>query len=127
MPDGQAQAEGRLLATRCITGARCPVQYINRAAFAAVPVNSTTRIAVRPGNAANGIIRNPGTWSVDFALSKNLKIAEKINLQVRGDMFNFLNHVNYNGPNTDVTSASFGEINGAGGMRVVQLNARLSW
>ena len=38
-------------------------------------------------NAANGVLRNPATWTVDFA-----------NLQIRGDMFNFLSNVNYSGP-----------------------------
>lgn len=82
---------------------------------------------VAPGTAANGILRNPATWTTDLALSKNFKVRERMNLQIRGDMFNFLNHVNYSGPNSDVSSASFGEINGAGGMRVIQLNARFSW
>lgn len=113
--------------TRCIAGARCSVQYINRSAFVAVPVDPRTRIAIRSGGAANGIMRNPATWTVDFALSKNFKLRERINLQIRGDMFNFLNHVNYGGPSSGIDGATFGEINGAGGMRVVQLNARLSW
>src|SRR6185295_8226317 len=113
--------------TRCIAGARCSVQYLNRSAFTLVPVNAVTRIAVRPGNAANGIVRVPSTWGVDMQVSKNFRVAEKMNLQIRADMFNFFNHVNYNGPNTDITSASFGEINGAGGMRVVQFNARFSF
>ena len=113
--------------SRCVVGARCSVQYINRAAFVAVPVDPVTRIAIRPGNVANGFLRNPATWSVDFALSKNFRIREGIQLQIRADMFNALNHVNYNGPNTDITSATFGEINGAGGMRVVQFNGRITW
>ena len=65
--------------------------------------------------------------NVDLALSKNFKVGERMNLQVRADMFNSLNHVNYGGPSSDVTSATFGEINGAGGMRVVQFNARFTW
>ena len=113
--------------TRCVVGGRCSVLYINRSAFNAVPLNPNTRIAVRAGNVANGYLRTPLTWNVDFNLSRNIKIGERINLQVRADMFNGLNHVNYNGPTSDVTSATFGEINGAGGMRVVQLNGRLTW
>ncbi|MDX1979199.1 MAG: TonB-dependent receptor [Bryobacteraceae bacterium] len=113
--------------SRCVVGGRCSLLYTNRAAFAAVPVDPTTRIAVRPGNVANGFLRNPGTWTVDVALSKNFRIRESMNLQIRADMFNSLNHVNYNGPTADLNSATFGEINGAGGMRVVQLNARFTW
>jgi hypothetical protein len=113
--------------TRCVAGGRCSIQYINRAAFLAVPVDPRTRIAIRPGNVANGLIRNPATWTADLALAKNFKLREKLNLQIRGDMFNFLNHVNYGGPSTGIDGTTFGEINSAGGMRVVQLNARLSW
>ncbi|MGH9673050.1 MAG: TonB-dependent receptor [Bryobacteraceae bacterium] len=113
--------------TRCVVGARCSVQYINRAAFTAVTLDPDTRVAVRAGNVANGFLRNPATWSIDFALSKNFRLSERMNLQVRADMFNTLNHVNYGGPSTGVTSATFGEINGAGGMRVVQLNGRITW
>jgi len=113
--------------TRCVAGARCSVLYLNRAAFAPVPLDPVTRIAVRAGNVPNGYLRNPATWSVDFALSKNFRIREQMNLQVRADLFNALNHVNYGGPSSDITSATFGEINGAGGMRVAQLNARFTW
>ena len=42
-------------------------------------------------------------------------------------MFNALNHVNYNAPTTDITSAFFGLIRGAGAQRTVQLGARLTF
>ncbi len=113
--------------TRCVAGGRCSVQYINRSAFAFVPVDPRSRIAVRSGNSAVGIMRNPATWTVDFSLSKNIRIRETANLQFRADMFNSLNRVNYGGPTSGIDAATFGEINGAGGMRVVQLNMRLSW
>jgi hypothetical protein len=54
------------------------------------------------------------------------------NLQIRADAFGFLNHLNYAGPSTNRNADTFGEINSlqpgtASGIRVVQLNARLSW
>src|SRR5262249_52351719 len=76
---------------RCIAGARCSVQYINRPAFVAVPVDPTTRIAIRPGNLGNGAVRGPGSWTTDIALSKNFKVQEHVNLQIRADMFNATN------------------------------------
>jgi len=114
-------------ASRCTVGARCSVQFINKSAFALVPTDSRTRIAIRPGNVANGIMRGPANVSVDFSLSKNFKVRENKNLQIRADMFNLLNHVNYSDPGSGVNSATFGEINGAGGMRVIQLNARFTF
>ncbi len=110
---------------RCTVGARCTVQYLNPAAFALVPVNPVSRIAVRPGNLGNGSLRNPATWSTDLSIAKNFKLREQMSLQFRTDMFNATNHVNYNGPNANLSSATFGEINSAGGMRSIQLNAKL--
>ena len=92
-----------------------------------MPVDPGTRIAVRAGNVSNGYLRNPLTWNVDLALSKNFRLNERMSIQLRADMFNTLNHVNYGSPTTDANSATFGEINGAGGMRVVQVNARMTW
>jgi len=112
---------------RCVVGARCGVQFINPNAFALVPVNSLTRIAVRPGNLGVGAFRGPATWSTDFSLAKNFRLGEQVNLQLRTDMFNATNHVNYSGPNGNLSSATFGEISGVGGMRVMQLNAKLNW
>jgi hypothetical protein len=113
--------------SRCVVGGRCSVQYINREAFVPVPVSPASRIAVRAGNVSNGFLRNPLTWNMDLAMSKNFRLREGVNLQVRADLFNSLNHVNYGSPATDVTSPTFGEINSAGAMRVVQINARLAW
>jgi outer membrane receptor protein involved in Fe transport len=113
--------------TRCNTGARCTVQYLNRAAFTLVPVDPNTRIAIRPGNLGNGAVRGPGSWTIDLNFSRNFKLTERVKLQIRADMFNLLNHVNLNNPSTGANGATFGEINGAGAMRVIQLNSRLQW
>ncbi|HJZ97943.1 MAG TPA: TonB-dependent receptor [Candidatus Solibacter sp.] len=112
---------------RCIVGARCTVQYLNKAAFALVPTDANTRIAIRPGNLGNGAIRGLGSWTTDLSLSKNFKIKERTTLQIRTDMFNALNHVNLSDPSTGLNGATFGEISGSGGMRVIQFNGRLRW
>lgn len=113
--------------TQCTVGARCSVQYLDRAAFALVPINAQTRIAIRPGNLGNGALRGPATWSTDFSFARNFRLHERMNLQFRTDMFNATNHVNYSSPNSNLSSATFGEISGAGGMRVIQLNAKFSF
>jgi hypothetical protein len=100
---------------------------LNRAAFALVPTDSRTRIAVRPGTLGNAALRGPSSVSTDISLAKNFRLNETFRLQFRTDMFNATNHVNYSNPNANFSSANFGEISGAGGMRVMQLNAKLSW
>ena len=72
-------------------------------------------------------MRGPGSWTADLNLSRNFKLTERVKLQIRADMFNAVNHVNLSNPSTGLNGATFGEINSAGSMRVVQLNSRLQW
>ena len=46
--------------------------------------------------------RNPINQSHDLALFKNFHFRERMKLQFRAEMFNFLNHPNFNGPNTNI-------------------------
>ena len=101
------------------------VQYLNPAAFAEVP--EVEGHAIRPGNAGTSLVRGPGAWTIDASISKNFSIREGIRLQVRADMFNALNHINLNNPNTRVDQSTFGQISGAGGMRAMQVGARITF
>ncbi|MBI1898729.1 MAG: TonB-dependent receptor [Acidobacteria bacterium] len=115
------------IAQGCRVGVHCDVQYLNRAAFAMVP---TTRqgIAERPGTVGNNsLIRVPGSWGVDMSLAKNFQVREGMRLQFRVDTFNSLNHVNLGGLNTALQNSDFGRLDSAGGMRSMQLGARLSF
>ncbi|MBI1354922.1 MAG: TonB-dependent receptor plug domain-containing protein [Acidobacteria bacterium] len=47
------------------------------------------------GNAGRNILDGPGLWSTDVALSKNFKIREGQNLQLRLETFNILNRANF--------------------------------
>jgi len=50
-----------------------------------------------------------------------------MNLQLRTDMFNVLNHTNLTGFRTNINDRLFGQLLGTRGARVIQLNARLTW
>jgi hypothetical protein len=51
-----------------------------------------------------------------------------LNLQFRAEMFNALNRFQFNGPETNPTSGSFGRITSAANLpRAVQLALRLRW
>lgn len=106
---------------------RTTLQYLNTAAFAVVPVNSISRATVRPGTAANGLVRAPGAWNVDLSLARTVPLARGRNLQLRTDMFNALNHTNLTGLRTNINDRLFGQLLGTRGARVIQLNARLTW
>ena len=102
-------------------------QYLNKAAFAKVPIDPESRATIRPGNLGWGAVRGPGAWTLDFSLAKNFNLTEKLKFQLRTDMFNALNHVNYSRLQASINSGSFGRVRGTTGQRVMQLNGRLSW
>ncbi|MEP6922419.1 MAG: carboxypeptidase regulatory-like domain-containing protein [bacterium] len=58
--------------------------------------------------------RAPGYWNLDAGVSRNVKIGERYTLQIRGEMFNALNHANlYIAPGTqDVASGFVGAVKG---------------
>ena len=85
-------------------------------------------------------VRQPGAYNFDASASKNFHItgiskylSEETNLQLRVDIFNVLNHPNWDESyNTDPTSIDFGTISeGPSGPtnlpRYLQLSARFSW
>lgn len=80
-------------------------------------------------------LRGPGYFVMDSGLAKVFAISQDrgINLQIRGDFFNVLNHPNFNTPaapaaNTDITNSNFGVISTQNGSsRVGQVSARIDF
>ena len=56
-----------------LAGSRDTLQYLNRAAFALVPISSVSGASIRPGNVGNGAVRGPGLQNLDFSLAKNVR------------------------------------------------------
>ena len=106
---------------------RKTLQYLNRSAFALVPLGAVSRAPDRPGNVGNGAIRAPGSVNLDFSIGKSIPVTESSKIQIRADMFNSLNHTNLTGLRNSLNDAFFGQLLGTAGARVVQLNARFSW
>jgi hypothetical protein len=101
-------------------GDRTYNHYFNTAAFTA-PVAGTF------GNSGRDNLRMPGTRNWDLSVSKRFPFAEKKNIQIRGDLFNVLNHLSYNSIQTTLGNAAFGSINGADPARVIQVALRLEF
>lgn len=106
---------------------RSTLQYLNPAAFAAVPKSAVSGATVRAGTYGNNALRGPALFSVDLSLAKNFELPRSLKLQVRTDLFNAFNRVNYTSVATNIEARNFGQITGAAGARAVQLNARLSF
>ena len=91
----------------------------------------------RFGNAGVGSIVGPGTVNLSSGISKAFAITERANLRIEGTFTNVLNHTNLGDPNLDISSSSFGRINGVigsgqlgandGGARSGQISARLDF
>ncbi len=102
------------------------LQYLNRSAFALVPIGGGGA-PLRPGNIGRNALRAPGYWNLDFALAKNFNFRERWRLQFRADLFNSLNHTNFSGISTSINAANFGRFTSTRGARLIQLNARLTF
>ena len=76
------------------------------------------------GNSGVGVIRGPGLSRLDVALQKYFPIGEKRRLELRGETFNLTNTPTFSSPNTTVNSATFGELTGSQGERVIQLGLK---
>jgi Carboxypeptidase regulatory-like domain/TonB-dependent Receptor Plug Domain len=79
--------------------------WFNKAAFT-IPAQGTF------GAQTRNSLRGPGFRSWDMGLRKNFKVYEAQTLQFRFEVFDILNHANWNNPVTDPTSGSFGLITG---------------
>jgi hypothetical protein len=90
------------------------------------------------GNLGRNSIYGPGYKNVDFSITKQTQIAERLGLQLRVEFFNILNHPNFAQPNHNIDpGSSGGELTqtpdvaqtnpglGGGGPRVMQLGLKL--
>jgi carboxypeptidase family protein len=55
------------------------------------------------GDLGRDAIYGPGLANVDFSISKNTRLTERINLQLRAEFFNLFNHPNFALPAHDIT------------------------
>jgi outer membrane receptor protein involved in Fe transport len=103
------------------------LQYLNREAFATVPLNALTRQTIRAGNVGNGQFRGPGSRNIDLSLAKSVRTGGPTRLELRVDMLNALNWVNYTNIQTNINASNFGRVTGTADARIVQIQARLSF
>ena len=99
------------------------------------------------GNMRRNIFRGPAYANLDMSVTKRWKLSDRLNLQLRGEFFNVLNHPNFDGLytlGTDISDPVFGindlgvtnatpdvgasnPVVGSGGSRHIQLGAKLIW
>lgn len=89
----------------------------NPAAFAA-PERGTF------GNAGRNIVRGDGFQSVDLSVFKRTAISERVSIELRGEFVNAFNHVNFQGPDVNLTSSP-GVFRAAAQPRIIQFGLKL--
>jgi hypothetical protein len=62
---------------------------------------------------------------VDLAAGREFKLYERLTLHARAEAFNLLNHPNFNSPNPNISSSTFGQITTAADPRILQASMKL--
>ena len=92
--------------------------FLNPAAYAAP-------LPGQWGNAGRNSITGPSQFSLDASVGRTFRVSDRLNLDVRIDSTNALNHVNFTSWNTVINNAQFGLPTAANAMRAVHITARL--
>jgi hypothetical protein len=87
------------------------------------------------GDSGRMTLIGPHFFNADFSVGKKFSFREKVHLEIRADMFNVFNHVNYANPDANVgyvngalADTTSGTITGpAGGQRIIQVGAHFTF
>ena len=92
------------------------------------------------GNLGHNALRGPHTISFDTAVSRIFRINDRYHVQLRMDIFNVFNHVNFAGAispagtvtgyatlTTNMSSSSFGRVASAFDPRIIQFALKLNF
>jgi hypothetical protein len=87
-----------------VVAAGCvPITPTNaKGAFCTPPSN-------QQGSLGRNVLRGFPLNQVDLSLRRQFNLSERLNLQLRGDIFNIFNHPNFADPINTLTSATFGQ------------------
>lgn len=88
---------------------------------------SPTAASLSVGNEKRGAVNGPGFNRLDVGLFRNFRILEGTEFQLRGEAFNIVNHTNFQGVVTSVTSGTFGQVTSARDNRILQVAGKLTF
>ncbi len=81
-------------------------------------------VAYTFGNAGRNTVLGPGYADVDMGVERDISLARGSHLQLRCEIFNLLNRVNFDTPNRTFGTANFGRIFSAEPARQMQLSVK---
>jgi hypothetical protein len=90
--------------------------YLNPAAISQIPSSAFGTY----GNLGRNTFRGLPQYQVDAQVSRIFPIYERLNMTLRLEAFNMLNHPNLNTPDAKLTDSTFGQISGSSAARVFQ-------
>jgi len=76
-------------------------KIFNAAAFSSPPTG-------QQGDFGRNVLRGFRAFQFDFAVQRQFRLTEKLDLRFRSEFFNIFNHPNFGPPNNDLTSPLFG-------------------
>lgn len=94
-----------------------PDRWFNTSAFAPSAFGTF-------GNAGRNILEGPGLAVWSTSLVKNLKLGDALSAQIRAEAFNALNRPNFDLPDNQLGSPSFGRVLSAGAPRRIQFGLK---
>ena len=99
---------------------RSIAKWFNTAAFSVPP-------ATAEGNAGVGTIEGPRWQNWDISLRKVFTVREGWTLRIQADMFNMMNHPNFNNPDVTTNNSTFGAVSASQPARNIQFGARFAF
>jgi hypothetical protein len=79
------------------------------------------------GNSPRDGLRAAPIYTTDVTVEKSFKATERWRVDVRGELYNLLNHTNFDVPGRTVGTADFGVVSAARPARYMQLAMRVSF
>jgi len=77
------------------------------------------------GTLSRNTMRGPGLNNWDLGFGKSFSLTERLRLQFRGEMFNAMNHPQYNTPDHSMTSPTFAVVSSARDARIIQVGLKV--
>ena len=104
-------------------------RYFNTSCFTMPAVVGADGIGTDFGNSGTGVVNGPGQFNIDLGIMRAVQIRwPRVggSVQIRGELFNALNHSQFSNPNLTYGSSSFGIITSTSvNPRVGQLAVKL--
>lgn len=82
-------------------------EWFNTDAFAIPPAFTFGNVS-----RTTGAVRGPGVQNLDFSMSKETQLVERLRMEFRAEAFNLTNTPHFGLPDTGANSTTFGQING---------------